>query len=176
MGLYTGTEDSMLSAKTTAYNNALSDYQNKIAAYNSYVTWLSQNPGAASTASAQQNKVAKYNAMEAAKQFAADRKIDVEDYQSFLDQKYTLALNTEHPELAPALAQIAANGAAAVAQAAATGAAGVEQAKGEASLSVIEAENKKKTQNIILYSVIGLVVLIIGFAIYKKMKNGKSNS
>ena len=96
MGLYTGIEESKLLGFTDTYNAALADFQTKTADYNNFLTFLAQNPGAASSPQAANNKITKENAVNAAKAIAVQCKIDLEDYQSYLNDKYQQVLSLIH--------------------------------------------------------------------------------
>ena len=115
------------------------------------------------------------------KQSAVDALNALNDYKDYLTTKYSQAFNAAHPELAPTLAQIAAQGAVDLAtvqgqtQIAATET--INKAKADLATAAAEADAKAKaakTQKIVLFVGLGVVVIIIGFYLWKKSKSNNA--
>ena len=175
--LYSSEERSKLDTFTTTYNNAIADYAAKKANAENLRQQFILHPnftqlGASAT-------LAEATA-EAAKQFAAQAKIDMDDYQRFLNSKYQQSFIAQHPELAPTLTQIATQGQVDIATGQANadsatqialGLGTINAAKGEADAAAQAEADKAKKQKTYIYIGVGVVALILGFLIYKQMKN-----
>lgn len=175
--LYSSEERTKLTGFTNVYNSAIADYAAKKAEAEQLAQATILHPQFTQLAADAQLKAA--NA-EAAKQFAAQAKIDLDDYQRFLTGKYQQSFMTQHPELAPTLTQIAANAntelgiGQANAQSATDIALGLAQNNAAKSLADAEKEAADKAaaqKKMYLYIGGGVVALILIFLVYKQMKN-----
>lgn len=175
--LYSSEERNKLNTFTTTYNNAIADYANKKALAEEYAQQAILHPNMSQLVA---DAALKATNAENAKQFAAQAKLDLDDYQRFLTSKYQQTFMQQHPELAPTLTQIQANAntelgiGQANAQSQTEIALGLGQinaAKGE-DTAAIEAEKAaaEKKQKTYIYIGVGVVALLIGFYLYKQSK------
>lgn len=176
--LYNTDERTKLSGFTNVYNAAIADYAAKKAEAEQLAQATILHPQFTQLAADAQLKAA--NAA-AAKEFAAQAKIDLDDYQRFLTGKYQQSFIAQHPELAPALTQIAADATTqqqiglANAQSQTDIALGLGQinaAKGQTDAEIQAAKDAEtaKKNKMYMYIGFGLSALIIGFLIYKQTK------
>lgn len=177
--LYSNAENAQLQTLQTAYNNAVADLQAEtvknqtakashitIPAPNMSVKWANPvvNGGQPMTPSQYQAWLtASDNLITFYTTDAATKKIALDDYVMFLNDKYTISFSNANPELAATIATTTAQ----IEQANATEA--TAQAKGLETQAEIDASKRK--QNIIIFSVIG-GLLLVGIIIYfVKKKN-----
>lgn len=194
--IYTGAEEQKLSSLQNASDNATLAYSNAQQSYNDasanrILVATAQGPkfhnpslmndALLSPAQYDNALTALKNNIPVLKQSAVDALIALNDYKDYLNTKYTAAFNAAHPELAPTLAQIAAQGAVELAtaqgQAAATQTQAAAKATADLAAAQAEADAKAKaakTQRIVIFSALGIVVVILGFYLWKKSKQSKA--
>lgn len=170
--LYSSEERTKLTTFTNVYNAAVSDYASKKAKAENLRQQAILHP---SFAQLQSSATLAESTAESAKQFAAEAKISLDDYQRFLTSKYDQTFTQQNPELAPMLAQIAADATTqqqiglANAQSATEIALGLQnKAKTAEELAAETAAADKK--KMYTYIGFGVAALIIGFLIYKQTK------
>lgn len=195
-GIYTGAEEQKLSSLQNASDNATLAYSNAQINYNDAnsnrtLTATAQGPkfhnpslmGDALLSPAQYDNAltALKNNIPVLKETAVQALIALNEYKEFLKGKYTQAFNAAHPELAPTLAQIAAQGAVDLAtaqgqtQIAATET--INKAKADLAAAQAEADAKAaaaRTQKIVIYVGLGVIVVAIGLYLWKKSKQNKT--